>query len=176
MDMDLSELEQLYATSYTTQQTSPVTIVIALIFAVIGIIGLWKVFVKAGEKGWKAIIPIYNAYILFKIAGKKFLKYAILCIIMCVCYFLMMFGSVGTLMGAVGGNSDVAGGMGILTLIASIGVIVTGIWIIVLQAKMCAGLSRKFGHGNGFAAGLFFLAPIFYCILGFNGDTYQADK
>ena len=174
--MDYSELEQLYTTSYTTQQTSPVSTVFAIIFLIVGIVGLWKVFEKAGEKGWKALIPIYSGYILFKIAGKKFLKYAILCIIMCVCYFLMMFGSVGIFMGAAGGNSDVAGGMGILTLIASIGVIVTGIWMIVLQAKMCAGLSRKFGHGNGFAAGLFFLAPIFYCILGFNKDTYQADK
>jgi Zn-dependent protease with chaperone function len=26
-------------------------------------------FEKAGEKGWKSIIPLYNAYILFEIAG-----------------------------------------------------------------------------------------------------------
>ena len=31
---------------------------------------LWKVFVKAGRPGWEAIIPIYNAYIMTKIAGK----------------------------------------------------------------------------------------------------------
>jgi ABC-type sulfate transport system permease subunit len=34
------------------------------------IASLWKVFTKAGEPGWAAIIPIYNAYILCKIAGK----------------------------------------------------------------------------------------------------------
>jgi hypothetical protein len=31
---------------------------------------LWKVFVKAGEPGWAAIVPIYNLIVLLKIAGK----------------------------------------------------------------------------------------------------------
>ncbi len=35
------------------------------------IISLWKIFEKAGEEGWKAIIPFYNAYILFRIAGQS---------------------------------------------------------------------------------------------------------
>ena len=28
---------------------------------------MWKIFEKAGEPGWAAIIPFYNAYVLFKI-------------------------------------------------------------------------------------------------------------
>ncbi len=32
--------------------------------------GMWKVFEKAGYPGWAAIIPIYNVYILLKIADK----------------------------------------------------------------------------------------------------------
>jgi hypothetical protein len=32
--------------------------------------GFWKVFTKAGYPGWASVIPIYNAYILLKIAGK----------------------------------------------------------------------------------------------------------
>ena len=31
---------------------------------------MWKVFEKAGQPGWAAIIPIYNLYIMTKIAGK----------------------------------------------------------------------------------------------------------
>ena len=34
------------------------------------IIAMWKIYVKAGQEGWKAIIPIYNTYILLKIVGK----------------------------------------------------------------------------------------------------------
>ena len=33
------------------------------------IIGKWKIFEKAGEEGWKAIIPVYNTYILCQITG-----------------------------------------------------------------------------------------------------------
>ena len=40
---------------------------VLLAIAVVGIIGLWKVFEKAGEEGWKVLIPFYNMYILFKI-------------------------------------------------------------------------------------------------------------
>ncbi len=34
------------------------------------IAAMWKVFVKAGQPGWAAIIPIYNLYIMTKIGGK----------------------------------------------------------------------------------------------------------
>ena len=40
-----------------------------LIILILTIIANWKIFSKAGEKGWKSIIPIYNTVILFKIAG-----------------------------------------------------------------------------------------------------------
>jgi hypothetical protein len=30
----------------------------------------WKIFTKAGQPGWAAIIPIYNWYILCKIVGR----------------------------------------------------------------------------------------------------------
>ena len=43
--------------------------IIGLIFAVIAIVALWKIFVKAGEPGWAGIIPLYNTYTLVKIAG-----------------------------------------------------------------------------------------------------------
>ncbi|OJV55883.1 MAG: hypothetical protein BGO31_17500 [Bacteroidetes bacterium 43-16] len=34
------------------------------------IASMWKIFEKAGEKGWKAIIPIYNLVVLLQIVGK----------------------------------------------------------------------------------------------------------
>jgi len=41
-----------------------------LAIAVVVIAGLWRIFTKAGEKGWKAIIPIYNAYVMLQIVGR----------------------------------------------------------------------------------------------------------
>lgn len=42
---------------------------VSLAFYVIYVIGLWKLFKKAGEDGWKAIIPFYNTYTLITIVG-----------------------------------------------------------------------------------------------------------
>lgn len=36
----------------------------------IAIVAFWKVFEKAGQEGWKSIIPFYNMWILFEIAGR----------------------------------------------------------------------------------------------------------
>ena len=38
---------------------------LAVVCYVIGVIAYWKIFVKAGEAGWKAIIPILNAYTMY---------------------------------------------------------------------------------------------------------------
>jgi ABC-type sulfate transport system permease subunit len=34
------------------------------------IAAMWKVFSKAGQPGWAAIIPIFNVYIMCKVAGR----------------------------------------------------------------------------------------------------------
>lgn len=42
-----------------------------LIVLVVGVLMLaawWVIFAKAGQAGWKCIIPIYNLYIMYKIA------------------------------------------------------------------------------------------------------------
>ena len=38
-------------------------------FYVLIIVAQWKIFVKAGQEGWKALIPIYNVVVLYKIIG-----------------------------------------------------------------------------------------------------------
>lgn len=46
-----------------------VYLVIILAIYVVQVIAMWKLYSKAGEKGWKSLIPIYNLVILFKISG-----------------------------------------------------------------------------------------------------------
>lgn len=43
-------------------------LIICLVLGVLLIVANWRIFSKAGEPGWAAIIPIYNSYVLFKIA------------------------------------------------------------------------------------------------------------
>jgi len=47
-----------------------ILVIIYIAVIVLEIAALWKVFVKAGQPGWAAIIPIYNLYILLKIIGR----------------------------------------------------------------------------------------------------------
>ncbi len=54
-----------------------------LLIAVVGIVALWKIFTKANEAGWASIVPLYNAYVLFKITwgnGWYFLLMLIPCV------------------------------------------------------------------------------------------------
>jgi len=42
----------------------------ALVIIVFEIAAVWRIFVKAGDRGWKAIIPIWNTLIVLKIVGR----------------------------------------------------------------------------------------------------------
>lgn len=45
--------------------------VVFALLDIVMIVSVWRIFHKAGEKGWKAIIPVYNILVLLKITGKK---------------------------------------------------------------------------------------------------------
>lgn len=62
------------ATLYATLGTAlgaflGIFLLFIFIILIIQIVASWKLFNKAGEKGWKSIIPIYNVITLFKISG-----------------------------------------------------------------------------------------------------------
>lgn len=65
--------DDYYTTTTTSVDTAAVAaimmpiFIIALVVAVLTIVGYWKIFSKAGEAGWASIIPFYNQYILSKI-------------------------------------------------------------------------------------------------------------
>jgi hypothetical protein len=44
--------------------------IVMLALTALFFVAFWKVFTKAGQPGWAALIPFYNAYILTKIAGR----------------------------------------------------------------------------------------------------------
>ena len=72
-------MEDLYYYSYTAEVPTTTTAklgamlgtysVIIIAFYVLLVIAQWKMFTKAGEAGWKSLIPIYNMVILYKIIG-----------------------------------------------------------------------------------------------------------
>ena len=60
-------------TTYTTTsaaempQMSPAMIVFEIALIIFELIVMWKIFVKAGQPGWAAIIPIYDIIVLLKV-------------------------------------------------------------------------------------------------------------
>ncbi len=44
--------------------------ILLVIFAVAVIAGWWMIFTKAGEAGWKSIIPIWDVLVLLRIVGR----------------------------------------------------------------------------------------------------------
>ena len=69
----------LLTISFLAQETSdyrsanslgPTFWICDIAFTVLMIAAMWRVFSKAGQPGWAAIIPIFNVYIMCKIAGR----------------------------------------------------------------------------------------------------------
>lgn len=141
------------------------TMMAGLAYSVLMIIAGWKVFEKAGERGWKTLIPIYNTYIFYKIVGMKKWFWAT---------FLMSF-AVGIVLGLTGqGNQpntiDWSTGAGVFSAVLVIAMCILALVVGILYSWRTA---RAFGHGAIFAVGLFFLSGIFMLILGLGSSKYD---
>jgi hypothetical protein len=56
--------------NFATTGPSPLFWVGICAIAIFEIASLWKVFTKAGQPGWAALIPIFNLVVMLQIAGK----------------------------------------------------------------------------------------------------------
>lgn len=58
-------------TSYSTGRSpGGAFLIIVLAIVVFYVAAFWRVFAKAGEPGWGALIPIYNVYLYCRVAGR----------------------------------------------------------------------------------------------------------
>lgn len=139
--------------------------VFLVIWFIMMIVAWWKIFEKAGEKGWKALIPIYDLYILYKIVGMK--KWF---------WVNMLVGIVGGIVIAAMGfdpnKIDVNSFSGD-TLVPALIYVAELIFSFIISVMVYARLSKVFGHGVGFTLGLVFLSGIFMLILGFGSSKYD---
>lgn len=76
------------------------------------IAGFWKVFTKANQPGWAAIVPFYNIYIMLKIVGRPG-WWLILCIIPLVNFIAFIILSIDM---AKSFNKGTGFGVGLLFL------------------------------------------------------------
>jgi hypothetical protein len=66
----LAQVEYSYSYSSQGHAPGPGVWICCLAFAILMIAALWKIFIKAGQPGWAAIVPILNTYFTIKVAGR----------------------------------------------------------------------------------------------------------
>lgn len=121
----------------------------------------WFIFKKAGEKGWKGIIPFYSDYITYKIAWDGRI------------YVALLLGSIVTaLLGTICGWIHPAFGA-VISFICNVAVAgANAVAGMILQFKM----ARAFGQKDFFAVGLYFLGSVFSAILAFGDCQYRGPQ
>lgn len=150
--------------------TSTPSFWISLILFVLTVIGEWKILEKAGEPGWKALIPFYRFYILFKVFWDQKIYWLslIVDIILSICTFYSIFILIVAMSVMMfGGDVDVPM-LGVALFVGFICAIAR----IVIWFKLYREIARCFGQGALFTIGMFLLSGVFFMILGF-GSSYQ---
>lgn len=145
--------------------------IFAVIYYIIFIIAYWKILVKAGEKGWKALIPFYNVYMMYKIVKMKSWFWYL--IGMSICAEIMMLADgypYGVNASQMATFDPVTHPMTAIAIAMILFVSLIAMVIYVYRT------SKVFGHGNLFAAGLFFFPYIFLLILGFGKSDYNKKR
>ena len=119
---------------------------IVLAISIFQIIGTWKIFKKAGQPGWAALIPIYNMYILCKVTGVN-------------PYWVLILAL-----------------SGLLSFIPIIGSLAIAIVTIYATILIYVSLANSFGKDTGWVIGLVLLNPFFMFALGIGSSTYLGPK
>ena len=124
-------------------------IVGAIIWYFLSAIGFRKMYIKAGERGWKAFIPLYRRFICFRFAWntKLFIPYLIIAIL----FFVLPDG-----------DSFV---MSLITLIVCVA-------YAVFEIKLNINTAKSFGKTAGCGVLLFFFPFIVSLVLGFGKAEY----
>ena len=118
-------------------------IIICLAVVVLIVVANCRINVKAGEKWWKAIIPLYNSWIQIKMAGLAWYWFPI---------FTVLFG-------LTNGTND-PNSVWLLALL-------------LVSFNVNYNLAKKFGKSNAFAFWCTVLPFVFLPILAFGSAKYN---
>ena len=135
-------------------------ITIALVFYAFSVLALWVFFKRIGEKPYKAFIPFYRDYLLFRYCEMEHsgIIFVILSVITAIIRLI-----------PVEDTSSLVNTKRIILLIPEL---VTTVFDFLLARA----IAKKFGKGSGYILGLFFLPNIFRLILGYEDDQHEENK
>ena len=149
--------------------------IIALVVCLLQVIGMWKVFKKAGRPGWGALIPIYNMYETCKIAFPKKIDTIITLILTLVVLISGIAVTFTTGMEGVTSTStyssssyyySASGAAALPGLI----MFFAGIVLFIYQIRMYIKLSHSFGKSGVHVLGFLFLGTIWWLVFAFGSS------
>ncbi len=128
---------------------------IALVLWVLTCIARWRLFVKCGVLGWKALIPFYSGFTLYRISwrGRFF-------------WVTIILFAAAIISGNMAENNL------IMAMIYDITFVVAAIFHVI----QCFMLGRKFRRGKVFAIGLCVVNIVFLFILAFDESYFTGNE
>jgi hypothetical protein len=135
---------------------------ILLVLWVVMVIVHWRIYEKAGQQGWAAVVPIYSTLILMDIIRRP-RSWA---------WIILGLGLLTSILNALQPSTQGQNHQD-PNMIISVLQVVAGLTSLYFTVRTMRDLARAFGHGRGFTAGLIFLPFIFYPILAFGDSQYQ---
>lgn len=125
---------------------------LSILVLVLQIVGMWMIFEKMGEPGWKSLIPFYSEYVIYsKVWDTKFF------------WIYLVLTLIGGFIGNQSGDQETT---------HSILYTVINVLTFVVHAYSLYMLGRSFRKSTGFTLGLIFLESIFMIMLGFDSSQY----
>ena len=124
-------------------------LVCSAICLLLRIVAYWRIYDKAGDCGWKSLIPFYSKFTRYKLTWTPW---------MYLLYLTLGFVALALQ------SPELSTVCTILTVLQSI-----------IGAVAFYKLSRSFGHGIGFTVGLVLLRTIFLLVLAFGSLSYLGD-
>lgn len=140
--------------------------ILSLFLMAASIAGTWMIFAKAGERGWKAVIPFYNYYILLRITRHSGWWVAALAV---PAVLIFIAGSTVTYQ-LIELSAD--GARALVEMIAII-ILISAPIAITINAVVMYDIARAFGKRLPFTVGLTLLPFIFLVWLGFGDETFR---
>ena len=137
-----------------------ILVIYAILFLpvlIVRMIASWHIFEKTGEKGWKALIPFYSAYILCKRVWDKNAY-----------WFLLIFNVLFWASFFMARDPHNRPQQLIWLIVCAVTYIISEAFYVFLQIH----LAKAFAHNGKFALGLIFVHVVFVCILGFGRAQY----
>jgi len=128
-----------------------ITSVLGIAWTILQIIADWKIFTKAGEPGWKSLIPIYNVFIEYDISWNGMMG-----LVYCVAVFC------ANVLSSLEPMENWKMILAIMLLVVAL----------ILHIMQSLKLARAFGKGTGFGICLILFGPIARLVLGFGSARY----